>query len=83
LGGNSALSPERAKTFSIGFTTTPSFIDGFTGSVDYFKIDVNNVIVQGIPLAISLNSCLQTGNPTFCSNVVRTSAGWTSTWSAR
>jgi outer membrane receptor protein involved in Fe transport len=75
LGGNNALTPEKAKTFSIGFTATPSFLDGFAASVDYFKIDLTNVIVQGAPPGLSLSNCLATGDPTFCSKIVRNSLG--------
>jgi len=75
LGGNNTLTPEKAKTFSVGFTATPSFLDGFVASVDYFKIDLTNVIVQGIPPAQSLSTCLATGDPTFCSKIVRNSLG--------
>lgn len=75
LGGNPALAPEKAKTFSIGFTATPSFLEGFSGSVDYYKIDVYNGIIQGIPINISLQQCLATGAANYCSLVRRTSAG--------
>ena len=49
-------------------------MNGFTASVDYFKIDVANII-NTIPLDISLNNCLATGDPAFCSQVVRTPNG--------
>jgi len=75
LGGNQALDPEKAKTFTVGFTTAPSFIDGFSASVDYFKIDIANAIVQGIGPTLELTNCLNTGNPIFCSNVVRSGNG--------
>lgn len=75
-GGNPNLSPEKAKTFSVGFTTTPTldFLTGLTASVDYFKIDVANII-SNIPIDIALQQCLDTGNPEFCSKVVRTVNG--------
>jgi outer membrane receptor protein involved in Fe transport len=72
--GNPNLQPERANTYSVGFTVTPSFLHGFTGSVDYWNIKLNNTINQ-IPLAFTLNQCLTTGNPAFCSNVVRAPNG--------
>ncbi len=74
-GGNPNLSPEKAKTLSFGATATPSFLlNGLTASVDYFKIDVANVI-STIPIDISLNQCLTTGDPAFCSQIVRTASG--------
>ncbi|HEY2710008.1 MAG TPA: TonB-dependent receptor [Caulobacteraceae bacterium] len=73
-GGNTKLSPEIADTYSIGASFTPSFLHGFTGSIDYFDITINGEIGV-VPLAISYNNCLQTGDPTFCSNIVRNATG--------
>jgi outer membrane cobalamin receptor len=71
-GGNTNLSPEKAKTFSVGMTVTPSLVPGLSASFDYYKIDVYNVIGT-IPLETSLNNCLTNG--TLCNNVRRTSSG--------
>ena len=73
-GGNPNLGPEKAKTFSVGATATPRYLTGLTASVDYFKIDVSNVIGT-VPIDIALSQCLTTGNPAFCSQVVRTANG--------
>jgi iron complex outermembrane receptor protein len=73
-GGNTALTPETAKTFSVGFTTTPRFIRGFTASVDYYDIKLKSVIGQ-IPLQIILDRCLATGAEEFCSQIVRAPNG--------
>jgi iron complex outermembrane receptor protein len=70
-GGNTKLQPEIADTYSVGATVNPSFLKGFTGSIDYFDIKIAGE-VGVVPLAISYNNCLQTGDPTFCSNIVRT-----------
>jgi outer membrane receptor protein involved in Fe transport len=74
-GGNTALSPEKAKTFSIGLSATPSLVPGLVASIDYYKIDVYNGIIQGIPINVTLNNCLNTGDPKFCGLIHRTSAG--------
>lgn len=60
LGSGDVLKPEKAKTFSLGFTFTPSFIDGFVGSFDYYKIDVYNAI-GSFPIDVALNQCLTNG----------------------
>jgi iron complex outermembrane receptor protein len=73
-GGNPALSPERAKTLSLGFTATPSFLPGFTGSIDYYRIKLTDVI-GAIPLGVILDRCLTTGEEEFCSQIVRASNG--------
>ena len=74
VGGNTKLTPEEADTYSVGFTVRPRFLEGFTGSLDYFSIKLDKSI-SAIPLAFTLNQCLTTGNPVFCSNVVRSPSG--------
>ena len=69
-GGNTDLTPEVAKTFTVGFTTRPRFLPGFTASVDYYRIKIGNIIGT-IPLEIILDRCLETGDEFFCSQVVR------------
>ena len=71
-GGNTDLKPEKAKTFSVGVTGTPSAIPGLVLSLDYYKIDVYGAI-GAIPIDVSLDKCLNTG--TFCNLIKRTSAG--------
>lgn len=69
-GGSTNLKEETAKTFTVGFTTQPRWLPGFTASVDYFDIKIEDVIGQ-IPLDIILTRCLETGAEAFCSQVVR------------
>ncbi len=73
-GGNPALRPETADTYSLGFTLKPSWLSGFTGSVDFWDIKVADEI-NSVPLVFTVNQCLTTGNPLFCSGVVRTASG--------
>ena len=73
-GGNPALAPETADTWSLGLSLTPTALPNFTGSVDYYHISLTNGIGT-IPATIILNQCLATGNPIYCSQIVRTAAG--------
>lgn len=43
-GGNPDLEPEEADTFTIGFVATPSFLPGLTLSVDYYDIEITNLV---------------------------------------
>jgi outer membrane receptor protein involved in Fe transport len=43
-GGNTALTAEKSDTYSLGIVLTPTFIDGFTATIDYFDIKVANYI---------------------------------------
>jgi iron complex outermembrane receptor protein len=44
--GNAALKPEKADTLSFGAVLKPKFIPGFSLSVDYYKIKINQAIVN-------------------------------------
>jgi iron complex outermembrane receptor protein len=56
FGGNVHLKPETSNTRSIGIVFTPSFIAGFTATVDWWDIDVSNYI-STLPPAEVLNDC--------------------------
>jgi len=43
-GGNASLEPETSDTWSFGGVFTPTFLEGFTATVDYFDIRVNKFI---------------------------------------
>lgn len=66
LGGNKALKPEKARTFSFGADLRPSFLPGFTASVTFYDIVYNDVI--GTPYGLG---ALIFTDPTFASRVVR------------
>lgn len=71
-GGNPNLQPEKSKSLTIGVVLQP--IRDLSVSLDYFDIDVDNTIGI-IPAATTLDQCLKTGNPTFCSLITRDRAG--------
>ncbi len=81
VGGNLALRPEKSDTITVGLVGTPRVIPGFRFTVDYFDVKVNNVIGQaGADLIIT--QCVQTGDPFYCSKIVRapgTGSLWLST----
>ncbi len=52
--------PETADSYTVGFVLTPSFLDGFSLTVDYFDIQVEDVIGT-VPPTISLNECIANG----------------------
>lgn len=74
-GGNPLLDPEKADTITFGFVWTPSFVDNLSVSVDYFNILVDDAIAAGIPAQTTLDNCLATGDPAFCSLITRSSSG--------
>jgi iron complex outermembrane recepter protein len=59
-GGNVNLKPEKADTVTVGFVFSPkALIPGFSVSVDYYNIIVNNAITAATPGDI-LNDCFGT-----------------------
>ncbi|WP_105189575.1 TonB-dependent receptor plug domain-containing protein [Pseudoalteromonas sp. T1lg48] len=44
VGGNDQLTPEEADTLTAGFVYAPSWLDGFSMTVDYFDIEIENAI---------------------------------------
>lgn len=63
--GNPNLDVERAKTYTLGGVISPSFLPGFSLTVDYFNIRVRNAITQPAQSDI-LNGCYSaTLNPSF------------------
>ena len=73
-GGNPNLKPETSDTTSFGFVLTPSFVPGFSFSIDYFNIRIRDVI-SSYGYTLQLNDCLQNAISTFCNDVHRDGAG--------
>lgn len=75
-GAVTGLKPEDANTYSVGVVLQPRFFPGFSASVDYFNIKVNNVISAGVaaPQTI-LTSCLASASSPFCALIHRDSTG--------
>jgi len=73
--GNPNLTPEEARTLTVGMVLTPSFIENFNFSVDYFRTKLTNAItpisyqsdaIQGLCLASA-----PTYDSPFCSLAIR------------
>lgn len=65
FGGNPALKPEKADTYTLGMILTPRAVQGFSLSVDYYNIKVKDYI-SSIDPQLTISQCAQTGNPFFC-----------------
>lgn len=76
-GANPNLVPEVSYSLTLGGVLTPRFIPGFNLSVDYFRINVKQVIASPTATQI-VSACydLPAGNP-FCSLFQRQPAGTT------
>lgn len=74
IGGNPNLVPEVADTYTAGVVLTPTFLPGFSASVDYFNIKLKGAI-QGIGADTIVGVCTDTADPFFCSLVNRDASG--------
>jgi len=73
-GGNPGLRPEIAKNVTAGVVLTPGFLPGFSLSVDYFDIKINNAIgsVNGLnPILQKLCLSSPGGASPYCALVQR------------
>lgn len=71
-GGNENLQPETAITRQLGLVFTPSFLQGFSATVDYYEVTISQEIGT-VPFSTILNGCITSG--TFCSAIHRGPAG--------
>lgn len=82
VGGNPTLNEETSKTLTIGAVFQPSFLEGFSGSIDYYSIKVENAIGI-IGQQTSLDECYEgAGEDIFCDNVIRGGNGLITTINA-
>jgi iron complex outermembrane recepter protein len=74
FGGQTNLKPETADTWTTGIVLTPTFIEGFTMTVDYFNIKVVDVI-SSISPSTTVADCITYADPYFCDNIHRSPSG--------
>jgi outer membrane receptor protein involved in Fe transport len=72
-GGNPNLGPETADTWTYGVVLTPTFIPGFTASVDYFDIEVVDII--GAVNPTDIERLCYAGDTSQCNRIHRAASG--------
>ena len=72
-GGNTSLLPEISHTLTLGGTYSPHVIPGFSASLDYYRIAINEAITTLAPQDV-VNLCAN-GNQTICGEITRDSSG--------
>jgi outer membrane receptor protein involved in Fe transport len=73
LRGNLALKPEEADTYSIGAVYRPSWFSGFSASIDYYDIQIQDAI-SVLPATTTLTRCFA-GEAELCNAVIRDATG--------
>ncbi|MGN0858705.1 MAG: TonB-dependent receptor plug domain-containing protein [Stenotrophomonas sp.] len=72
-GGNPQLNPETADTVTAGFTWAPASAPGLIMSLDYFDIEIKDVITQ-VSAQETVLRC-QAGNQAMCGRILRDASG--------
>ena len=72
--GNPGLLPEKGDTTGIGVVLSPSFLEGFTASVDYWDVNISGAIQQITGQQV-IDSCYSGQNTALCPNILRDSLG--------
>ncbi|WP_237709181.1 TonB-dependent receptor domain-containing protein [Sphingomonas elodea] len=70
FGGNPAVKPEVADTYTVGLVVTPRQVPRLSLSVDYYHIKVRGYIGNIDPTLI-VSQCVNTGSPYYCSQFRR------------
>jgi outer membrane receptor protein involved in Fe transport len=73
-GGNTGLKPEIAKTFTGGIVLSPPVLPGFRMSVDYYKINIKDVI-SNLTIQQTLDQCYVAKNQEYCALILRNAQG--------
>jgi iron complex outermembrane recepter protein len=68
-GGNPNVMPEKADTTTIGVVFQPAFLEGFSTSLDWYRIDIEDAIAQ-LQAQNVVSGCVA-GDLTLCQYVIR------------
>jgi outer membrane receptor protein involved in Fe transport len=71
--GNPNLQPEKADTLTLGVVYQPTWLSGFSGSVDYYDIDIKGALAP-ITAQQTIDACAQ-GDQEACARITRDPAG--------
>jgi len=72
VGGNPDLQPETGESLTVGLAWSPSFLDGFNMTLDYWDIQIDDVI-SSLSMSTLLANCAQIGAS--CDKINRFSDG--------
>ncbi len=70
FGGNPDLDEETAETFTVGLVLEPSFIPSLVITVDYYEIEIEDVIGT-VPAQTIFDLCYVEGVGSFCGQITR------------
>ncbi len=71
-GGNPNLKPEKAKIYTMGLVYQPTYLPGFSATLDYYNVAIDKAIGT-IGASTILNGCYLGSNNAYCALIQRTS----------
>ncbi len=74
VGGNTELKPETSTTKTLGVVWSPSFIEGFDVSLDWWEIELGDTVTQFGGRFI-IDQCIKEGIQAFCDQYNRSPGG--------
>ena len=74
VGGNTDLAPEEGDTYTVGIAWSPEFLDGFSMTADWWKVELDGVIAS-LSAQSTLDQCINDGSESACANISRFSDG--------
>lgn len=70
IGGNMNVTPEEGDTMTVGMAWSPTFLPGFSMTLDWWEIEIDDAI--NIPSTnVVLAGCFSGSVPAFCNNINR------------
>lgn len=75
LGGNSELQEETAKTYTLGVVIQPDMLRGFSATVDYYNIKIDDYITPGVGTDAIGTLCFTKNIQQYCDAISRNSIG--------
>jgi len=77
VGGNPNAQPETADTFTVGLVWQPNFLEGFSVTMDWWDIEIEDSI-QSIGTNVILSSCYDVApsDRSLCGNIIRDGTGF-------
>ncbi|KGJ93152.1 TonB-dependent receptor plug domain-containing protein [Colwellia psychrerythraea] len=72
-GGNDALTPEESTSLTVGTVWTPSYLEGFSVTLDFYDIEIEDAIIEVDSQDIADNCVDATGGPdaVYCAAIDR------------
>ena len=74
LGGNPDLQPETGDVLTAGIVYQPSFLNGFSTTIDYWEYSISDIITS-VDVNTTATVCVATGDPVFCGLINRAADG--------